>query len=176
MTSTAEIMRENDLPLLGRDPSVTYRLGIMGGTFDPIHYGHLVAAEQAFDDLRLDFVVFMPAGRPAFKQGMDVSSGEDRYAMTLLATSDNPHFLASRFEVDRDGITKPTLLIILEEALASGIEEIGLVVNPQDEGVFRRFFSPMDDGLKERFSTKAWGLEVSERLAGIGDQRSCLGE
>ena len=105
MTSTAEIMRENDLPLLGRDSSVTYRLGIMGGTFDPIHYGHLVAAEQAFDDLRLDFVVFMPAGRPAFKQGMNVSSGEDRYAMTLLATSDNPHFLASRFEVDRDGIT-----------------------------------------------------------------------
>ena len=94
-----------DLPPLGADPSRTYRLGIMGGTFDPIHYGHLVAAEQAFDDLSLDVVVFMPAGRPAFKLDKKVTSGEDRYAMTLLATSDNPHFLASRFEVDREGVT-----------------------------------------------------------------------
>ncbi|MBO7673460.1 MAG: nicotinate-nucleotide adenylyltransferase [Atopobiaceae bacterium] len=94
-----------DLPQLGQDPRVTYRMGIMGGTFDPIHNGHLVAAEQAFDDLGLDVVVFMPAGRPAFKQKKHVTSGEDRYAMTLLATSDNPHFIASRFEVDRDGIT-----------------------------------------------------------------------
>ena len=81
------------------------RLGIMGGTFDPIHNGHLVAAEQAFDDLNLDMVVFMPAGSPAFKQNKKVTAGEDRYAMTLLATADNPHFVASRFEVDRDGIT-----------------------------------------------------------------------
>lgn len=98
-------MERGDLPRLGADPNVTYRMGIMGGTFDPIHNGHLVAAEQAFDDLHLDVVVFMPAGRPAFKQNKQVTSGEDRYAMTLLATSDNPHFLASRFEVDREGIT-----------------------------------------------------------------------
>jgi len=105
-----------DLPTLGQDPNVTYRMGIMGGTFDPIHNGHLVAAEQAFDDLRLDVVVFMPAGRPAFKQNRQVSSGEDRYAMTLLATSDNPHFVASRFEVDRSGITytAETLALISE--------------------------------------------------------------
>ena len=77
-----------DLPRLGSDPERTYRLGIMGGTFDPIHNGHLVAAEQAFDDLGLDLVVFMPAGRPAFKLDKKVTSGEDRYAMTLLATSD----------------------------------------------------------------------------------------
>ena len=82
-----------DLPRLGSDPERTYRLGIMGGTFDPIHNGHLVAAEQAFDDLGLDLVVFMPAGRPAFKLDKKVTSGEDRYAMTLLATSDNPHFI-----------------------------------------------------------------------------------
>ncbi len=97
--------RWSDLPLLGQDESRTYRLGIMGGTFDPIHYGHLVAAEQAFDDLDLDVVVFMPAGSPAFKQDKHVTSSEDRFAMTLLATSDNAHFLASRFEVDRKGIT-----------------------------------------------------------------------
>ncbi|MGN0075346.1 MAG: nicotinate-nucleotide adenylyltransferase [Parafannyhessea sp.] len=101
----ADVVARGDLPTLGQEPSRTYRLGIMGGTFDPIHNGHLVAAEQAFDDLGLDTVVFMPAGRPAFKQDKQVSAGEDRYAMTLLATSDNPHFLASRFEVDRPGIT-----------------------------------------------------------------------
>ena len=99
------VLAEGDLPLLGQDPRATYRLGIMGGTFDPIHNGHLVAAEQALSDLGLDVVVFMPAGRPAFKLDKRVSSGEDRYAMTLLATSDNPHFLASRFEVDREGVT-----------------------------------------------------------------------
>ena len=98
-------LRAADLPVLGLDGDRTYRLGIMGGTFDPIHHGHLVAAEQAFDDLTLDLVVFMPAGNPAFKQGRDVTSAEDRYAMTLLATADNPHFVASRFEIDREGVT-----------------------------------------------------------------------
>ena len=98
-------VERGDLPMLGEDPTKEYRLGIMGGTFDPIHNGHLVAAEQAFDDLGLDTVVFMPAGRPAFKQDKQVTAGEDRYAMTLLATSDNPHFLASRFEIDRPGVT-----------------------------------------------------------------------
>ncbi len=102
---TEDIIERGDLPILGQDPSRTYRLGIMGGTFDPIHHGHLVAAEQAFDDLDLDVVVFMPAGSPAFKQDKHVSASEDRYAMTLLATSDNPHFVASRFEIDRGGIT-----------------------------------------------------------------------
>ena len=90
-----------DLAKLGQNPARTYRLGIMGGTFDPIHNGHLVAAEAAFDRLDLDVVLFMPAGSPAFKQDKQVISSEDRYAMTLLATSDNPHFVASRFEVDR---------------------------------------------------------------------------
>lgn len=99
------VVQSGNLPLLGQDPGMTYRLGIMGGTFDPIHNGHLVAAEAAYDELDLDVVVFMPAGLPAFKLDAKVSLGEDRYAMTLLATSDNPHFLASRFEIDRDGVT-----------------------------------------------------------------------
>ena len=93
------------LPALGADPSRTYRLGIMGGTFDPIHYGHLVTAEQAREALGLDLVLFMPAGSPAFKQGAHVTSAEDRYAMTLLATAANPAFDASRFEIDREGVT-----------------------------------------------------------------------
>ena len=98
-------LRAADLPVLGTDASRRYRLGIMGGTFDPIHNGHLVTAEQAFDDLGLDLVAFMPAGSPAFKQDRAVTSGEERFAMTLLATADNPHFVASRFEVDRPGVT-----------------------------------------------------------------------
>ena len=101
----ASTLEARGLPVLGRTPGKTYRLGIMGGTFDPIHNGHLVAAEQAYADLGLNVVVFMPAGRPAFKLDKKVSSGEDRFAMTLLATADNPHFVASRFEIDREGVT-----------------------------------------------------------------------
>lgn len=103
--SWCERLADLGLPVLGTTPGKTYRLGIMGGTFDPIHNGHLVAAEQAFFDLGLSVVVFMPAGRPAFKLDKKVTSGEDRFAMTLLATADNPHFLASRFEIDREGVT-----------------------------------------------------------------------
>ncbi len=96
---------DGSLPELGRDPSRRYRLGIMGGTFDPIHYGHLVTAEQAREALSLDLVLFMPAGNPAFKQGKHVTAAEDRYAMTLLATAANDAFDASRFEIDRAGVT-----------------------------------------------------------------------
>ena len=103
--SQDERARFGDLPEISVEPGDVVRIGIMGGTFDPIHHGHLVAAEQAYDDLDLDMVIFMPAGRPAFKLDKRVSSGEDRYAMTLLATSDNPHFRASRFEIDREGVT-----------------------------------------------------------------------
>lgn len=93
------------LPELGVDASREYRLGIMGGTFDPIHFGHLVTAEQAREALGLDLVLFMPAGSPAFKQDAHVSDAEDRYAMTVLATAANPSFDASRFEIDRSGVT-----------------------------------------------------------------------
>lgn len=132
-----------DLPLLGGDRSRIYRLGIMGGTFDPIHNGHLVCAETAFDSLDLDVVVFMPAGVPAFKQSKQVSSGEDRYAMTLLATSDNPHFMASRFEVDREGITytAETLQLLrklyphnVELYFITGADAIAEIVEWRDAG------------------------------------------
>lgn len=119
----AEALRAHDLPPLGADPGRSYRLGIMGGTFDPIHNGHLVAAEQAFDDLSLDLVVFMPAGRPAFKLDKRVTSGEERFAMTLLATADNPHFVASRFEIDREGVTYTAdTLRLLRELYPDNVE------------------------------------------------------
>ncbi len=81
------------------------RLGIMGGTFDPIHYGHLLMAEEARQAFALDEVVFVPNGRPAHKKAYLVSSPEERYAMTLLATGSNPHFSASRMEIERPGLS-----------------------------------------------------------------------
>jgi nicotinate-nucleotide adenylyltransferase len=81
------------------------RLGVMGGTFDPIHYGHLVTAEEALHQFRLDGVVFVPTGRPWMKEHEAVSPAEDRYLMTVIATASNPLFQVSRMEVDRDGPT-----------------------------------------------------------------------
>src|SRR5688500_3114467 len=81
------------------------RLGVMGGTFDPIHVGHLVIASEVAYALGLDEVVFVPAGRPWQKEGRAVSPGEDRYEMVRLATADDPRFTASRMEVDREGPT-----------------------------------------------------------------------
>ena len=81
------------------------RLGVMGGTFDPIHFGHLVTAEEALAQFRLDEVVFVPTGRPWMKEHEVVSSSEDRYLMTVIATASNPRFSVSRIEVDREGPT-----------------------------------------------------------------------
>jgi nicotinate-nucleotide adenylyltransferase len=77
----------------------------MGGTFDPIHYGHLVTAEEALVQFNLDTVVFMPTGIPATKTHEVLTSAEDRYLMTVLATASNPDFDVSRMEVDRPGVT-----------------------------------------------------------------------
>lgn len=79
------------------------RIGIMGGTFDPIHHGHLVAASEAQVALELDEVIFVPTGQPADKPV--VSPGEHRYLMTVIATASNPRFRVSRVDIDRPGIT-----------------------------------------------------------------------
>jgi nicotinate-nucleotide adenylyltransferase len=78
------------------------RIGIMGGTFDPIHHGHLVAAEEARWQFRLDQVLFIPTGRP-WQKPVGVSPAEDRYLMTVIATASNPAFAVSRLEVDTPG-------------------------------------------------------------------------
>ncbi len=75
----------------------------MGGTFDPIHYGHLIAAEEARYRFQLARVVFVPCGQPPHKKPYAVTPAEHRYAMTLLATASNPHFIVSRIEIDRPG-------------------------------------------------------------------------
>jgi len=77
----------------------------MGGTFDPVHHGHLVTAEEALWQFRLDEVVFVPTGQPWMKSDRTVTRAEDRYLMTVIATSSNPRFTVSRIEVDREGAT-----------------------------------------------------------------------
>lgn len=77
----------------------------MGGTFDPIHHGHLVAASEVQSLLDLDEVVFVPTGQPWQKSGRDVTDAEHRYLMTVIATASNPRFTVSRVDVDRPGPT-----------------------------------------------------------------------
>ena len=81
------------------------RVGIMGGTFDPIHNGHLVAASEVAWVYDLDEVIFVPTGRPVFKLDKHVTNAEDRYLMTVIATASNPKFTVSRVDIDRPGVT-----------------------------------------------------------------------
>ncbi len=80
-------------------------VGVMGGTFDPIHHGHLVAASEAADRFELDIVVFVPTGRPWQKSHRDVSGPEHRYLMTVIATAFDDRFRVSRVDIDRPGPT-----------------------------------------------------------------------
>jgi nicotinate-nucleotide adenylyltransferase len=87
------------------EPAHRRRIGIMGGTFDPIHHGHLVAASEVADEFGLDEVVFVPTGQPWQKGEITVSPAEDRYLMTVIATASNPRFHVSRADVERAGPT-----------------------------------------------------------------------
>src|SRR5690606_41985215 len=92
------VMSEND----GRAQGVR-RLGVMGGTFDPIHYGHLVTAEAAAEEFGLEQVIFVPAGQPPHKPPGAVTEARPRYLMTVLATVANPRFTVSRVDINRPG-------------------------------------------------------------------------
>jgi nicotinate-nucleotide adenylyltransferase len=81
------------------------RVGVMGGTFDPVHHGHLVAASEVASRFSLDEVVFVPTGEPWQKTERAVSPAEDRYLMTVIATASNPRFSVSRVDIDRSGVT-----------------------------------------------------------------------
>jgi nicotinate-nucleotide adenylyltransferase len=81
------------------------KIGVMGGTFDPIHNGHLIAASEAAHRFGLDEVIFVPTGRPWQKSDRTVSRSEDRYLMTVVATASNPMFSVSRVDIDRPGPT-----------------------------------------------------------------------
>lgn len=99
------------------------RVGIMGGTFDPIHHGHLVAASEVQHHFGLDEVIFVPTGRPWQKVDKRVTAAEDRYLMAVIATASNPRFRVSRVDVDRDGPTYTyDTLRDMREFLGSGAE------------------------------------------------------
>ncbi|MFF1272995.1 nicotinate-nucleotide adenylyltransferase [Streptomyces marokkonensis] len=101
-------MGEQDMPTgPGSGPAERdrRRLGVMGGTFDPIHHGHLVAASEVAAQFHLDEVVFVPTGQPWQKSHRAVSAAEDRYLMTVIATAENPQFSVSRIDIDRGGPT-----------------------------------------------------------------------
>jgi nicotinate-nucleotide adenylyltransferase len=117
-------------------PSVGRRLGVMGGTFDPIHFGHLVTAEEALAQFSLDEVVFVPTGRPWMKEERDVSPAEDRYLMTVIATASNPRFSVSRVEIDRDG---PTYTIDTLRALAAANRDAELYFITGADAIFEIF-------------------------------------
>ena len=102
------------------------RVGVMGGTFDPIHHGHLVAASEVAHIFALDEVIFVPTGQPYQKDERRVSPGEDRYLMTVIATASNPRFSVSRVDIDRPG---PTYTI-------DTLREIRAQSNPDDELFF----------------------------------------
>jgi nicotinate-nucleotide adenylyltransferase len=94
------------------------RIGVMGGTFDPVHHGHLVAAEEARWQFELDQVVFVPTGQP-WQKPVGVSPAEDRYQMTVAATASNPAFTVSRVELDHQG---PTYTVDTLRRLQAGLE------------------------------------------------------
>jgi nicotinate-nucleotide adenylyltransferase len=102
------------------------RIGVMGGTFDPIHHGHLVAASEVAHIFDLDEVIFVPTGQPYQKDHRQVSPAEDRYLMTVIATASNPRFSVSRVDIDRPG---PTYTI-------DTLREISAKNNPDDELYF----------------------------------------
>jgi nicotinate-nucleotide adenylyltransferase len=96
----------------------------MGGTFDPVHHGHLVAASEVAHRFALDEVVFVPTGEPWQKQDRTVSPAEDRYLMTVVATAADPRFRVSRVDVDRAGptYTVDTLRDLRAEYADAGVE------------------------------------------------------
>jgi nicotinate-nucleotide adenylyltransferase len=89
-------------------PTAPARVGIMGGTFDPIHHGHLVAASEVASLFGLTEVIFVPTGEPWQKSTRVVSPAEHRYLMTVIATASNPRFWVSRVDIDRPGPTFTT--------------------------------------------------------------------
>jgi nicotinate-nucleotide adenylyltransferase len=93
------------------------RIGILGGTFDPVHYGHLVIAEEVYATLQLTEMVFVPAGQPPHKSNVEITAAEHRLKMLELAIASNPHFTISRVDMERPGpsYTVDTLQLLREQ-------------------------------------------------------------
>jgi nicotinate-nucleotide adenylyltransferase len=123
------------------------RVGILGGTFDPIHIGHLIAASSVYEELSLDSVVFVPAGDPWQKRDRELSTGQQRLEMVRLATEDDSRFKASDIEIARSG---PTYAVDTVRELKR--------LNPSDE----LFWIVGSDALSGIPSWHEWEAFVSE--------------
>jgi nicotinate-nucleotide adenylyltransferase len=119
------------------------RVGIMGGTFDPIHHGHLVAASEVAGRFDLDEVVFVPTGHP-WQKGSMVSPAEDRYLMTVIATASNPRFHVSRADIDRGG---PTYTVDTLSKILSWKDALEMLSLAHFIGVTRPGFELTDEHL-----------------------------
>ena len=105
----------------------TRRVGVIGGTFDPVHYGHLAIAEEVCASLRLAEMVFVPTGQPPHKPGRVITAAHHRLAMLELAVADNPHFSISRVDIEREGpsYTIDTLRILRQQWEARASAQAG---------------------------------------------------
>jgi nicotinate-nucleotide adenylyltransferase len=121
------------------------RVGILGGTFDPIHYGHLAIAEEAAEALGLELILFVPAALPPHKLDEDVTPAEERAAMVELAIAGNPRFRLCRIELDRDGssYTADTLQELADEAARQRVaRELFFILSADVLAEFRTWHEP----------------------------------
>ena len=120
------------------------RLGIFGGTFDPVHVGHVAVAECVRVEARIDRVLFVPAGRPWFKDGLHVSAASHRLEMVRLVVSGNPHFDLSDIEVRRDGPTYTVDTLSALRAAVGDCVEFCLVLGMDALNELHRWHRPSD--------------------------------
>jgi nicotinate-nucleotide adenylyltransferase len=119
------------------------KLGVFGGTFDPVHLAHLILAEQAREQLELDQVVFLPAAVPPHKQGREVTDGRHRLRMVELAIAGNPSFAVSDAELVREGIsyTVDTLRALHEQVPS---DELYLLIGADSLTDLPRWYQPLE--------------------------------
>ena len=117
------------------------KTGILGGTFNPIHLGHLILGERALDELKLDKVVFMPSGYSYMKAQSDILPGEHRFRMAELAVADNPRFEVSDMEIKREGATH-TADTLREYELAEPGTEVYYIVGADTLFMMEKWIEP----------------------------------
>ena len=123
------------------------KIAIMGGTFNPIHFAHLMSAEQVRDGLNYDKILFVPAARPPHKSQPDMVSAEHRYQMVRLATAQNPYFDVSRIELDRNGPSYTIQTIKLLRQTLKEITELAWIIGA-DSLIEYKIWKDFDDVLK----------------------------
>ena len=120
------------------------RIGVFGGTFDPIHLGHLAVAEGALQYLSLDGVIFIPAGRPWMKEGVYLAEGEHRLAMVQLAVEGFPGFSTSDMEMRREGLTYTVDTLREMDHASQGTNEVYLILGADAYSSFELWKEPAE--------------------------------